>query len=68
MLGILTSVAHNGIEHWILYILEKIAVPINSTLVENCHRLSSKCSSMKVIIKWNCHKDIPNNLVEQKQT
>ena len=39
-------------------ILEEIDVPIDPTLVEDCHRLPSKGSSKKVIIKLNRRKGI----------
>ena len=52
------SVANNGLESNVLEILEEIDVPINPTFVEDCHRLPSKGSPKKVIIKLNRRKDI----------
>ena len=42
----------------ILEMLEEIDVPIDPTLVEDCHRLPSKGSPKKVIVKLNRRKDI----------
>ena len=41
----------------VLEILEKINVPVDPTLVEDCHRLPSKGSPKKIIIKLNRRKD-----------
>ena len=51
ILSIPTSVADKDLESKLLEILEKIDVPIDHTLVEDCHRLPSKGSPKKVIIK-----------------
>ena len=51
ILGIPTSVADKDLESELLEILEEIDVPIDHTLVEDCHRLPSKCSPKKVITK-----------------
>ena len=56
--GIPTSVADKDLESNVLEILEEIDVSINPTLIEDCHRLPSKGSSKKVIVKLNRHKDI----------
>ena len=50
ILGIPASVDDKDLESNVLEILEKIGVPIDPTLVEDCHRLSSKGSPNKVII------------------
>ena len=51
--GIPASVADKDLESKVLEILEEIDVPIDPTLVEDCHRLPSKGSSKKVIVKLN---------------
>ena len=56
--GIPASVADKDLESKVLEILEEIDVPIDPTLVEDCHRLLSKGSSKKVIVKLNRRKDI----------
>ena len=60
--GILASVAEKDLESKVLEILEEIDVPIDPTLVEDCHHLPSKGSSKKVIVKLNYRKDIHKNL------
>ena len=56
--GIPENVADNSLESKVLEIFEEIDIPIDSTLVEDCHRLPSKGLPKKVIIKLNCSKDI----------
>ena len=57
--GIPASVADNGLESEVLEILKEIDVPIDPTLVEDCHCLLSKGSpKKKVIIRLNRRKDI----------
>ena len=56
--GIPASVAGNDLEPKVLEMLEEIDVPIDPTLVEDCHRLPSKGSPKKVIVKLNHRKDI----------
>ena len=63
--GIPESVANNGLESNVLKILEEIDVPINPTFVEDCHRLPSKGSPVKVIIKLNRRKDIRRILLNK---
>ena len=63
--GIPESVANNGLESNVLEILEEIDVPINPTFVEDCHRLPSKGSPKKVIIKLNRRKDIHRILLNK---
>ena len=71
-MDISTSVADNGLESKGLEFLEEIHVPIGLTLVKYCHRLPSKNSPKKVIIKINRRKDIcrillnKNNLKNSK--
>ena len=56
--GIPASVADKDLESKALEILEEIEVPVNRTLVEDCHRLPSKVSPKKLIFKLNRRKDI----------
>ena len=56
--GILASVADKDLESKVSEILEEIDVPIDPTLVEECHRLPPRGSSEKVIVKLNHGKDI----------
>ena len=63
--GIPESVANNGLESNVLKILEEIDVPINPTFVEDCHRLPSKGSPVKVIIKLNRRTDIRRILLNK---
>ena len=58
ILGIPASVADNDLDSKVLEILEEIDVPIDPTLVEDCHCLPSKGSPKKVIIKLNRRKVI----------
>ena len=51
MLVIPVGVTDNGLEPKVSEILEETDVPIDSALVEDCHRLPSKGSPKKVIIK-----------------
>ena len=67
ILGILASVADNDLESKVLEILEEINVPIDPTWVEDCHRLPSKGSPKKVIIKSNRRKDIYRILPNQSK-
>ena len=57
ILCIAASVAEKNLESNVLEILEGIDVPINPTLVEDCHHLPPKDSSKKVIVKLNRRKD-----------
>ena len=66
--GIPASVADKDLESKVLEILEEIDVPIDPTLVEDCHRLPSKGSSKKVIVKLNRRKDIHRILPNKNQT
>ena len=65
--GILVSVADISLESKVLQMLEKIDIPIDSTFVEDCHRLPSKGSPKKVIIKLNRRKDIGKILLNKKK-
>ena len=65
--GIPASVADNGLESKVLEILEEIDVPIDLNLVEDCHRLPSKGSPKKVVIKLNLRKDIHRILLNKNK-
>ena len=56
--GIPASVAGKDLESKMSEIWEEIDVPINPTLVEDCHCLPFKGWSKKAIVKLNHHKDI----------
>ena len=62
-----SSVADKDLEWKVLEILEEIDAPIDLTLVEDCHGLPSKGSSMKVIVKLNRRKDIHRILVNKNK-
>ena len=51
--GIPASVADKDLESKVLEIVEETDVPIDPILVEDCHRLPSKGSSKKDIVKLN---------------
>ena len=65
--GIPASVADNGLESKFLEILEEIDIPIDPNLVEDYHRLPSKSSPKKVIIKLNRRKDIRRILLNKSK-
>ena len=50
-----------------LEILEETDVPIDPTLVEECHCWPSKVSPKKVIVKLNCRKDIHRILLNRNK-
>ena len=62
------SVANKDLESNVLEILEENDVSIDPALVEDCHRLPSKGSSKKVIVKSNRRKDIHRILPNKNQT
>ena len=66
--GIPANVADKVLESKVLEILEEIDVPIDPTLVEDCHRLPSKGSSKKVIVKLNRRKGIHRILSNKKNS
>ena len=68
ILGIPASVADKDLESKLLEILEETDVQIDPTLVEDCHRLPSKGSPKKVIVKLNRRKDIHRILSNKKKT
>ena len=61
------SVADNDLESKVLEIMEEIQVPINPSIVENCHRLPSKGSPKKVIKKLNRRRDIRRILLNKNR-
>ena len=65
--GIPASAADNGLESNILEILEEIDIPIDPNLVEDYHRLLSKSSPKKVIIKLDRRKDIRRILLNKSK-
>ena len=65
--GIPASVADNRLELKVLEILKEIDVLIDPSLVEDYHRLLSKGSLKKVIIKLNRCKDIRRILLNQSR-
>ena len=65
--GIPASAADNGLESNILEILEEIDIPIDPNLVEDYHRLLSKSSPKKVIIKLDRRKDFRRILLNKSK-
>ena len=65
--GIPASATDNGLESKILEILEEIDIPIDPKLVEDYHRLLSKSSPKKVIIKLDRRKDIRRILLNKSK-
>ena len=65
--GIPANVADNDLESKVLEILEEIDVPIDPSLVDNCHRLPSKGSPKKVIVKLNRRRDIRRILLNKNK-
>ena len=66
-MAIPTSVVNNGPESNVLKILEEIDVSVDPSLVEDCHRVPSKGSPRKVIIKLNRRKDIRGILLSKNK-
>ena len=52
------EVGDKDIEKKVLEILDAIDAPVNTDLVEDCHRISSKSSSKKVILKLSCRRTL----------
>ena len=67
ILYIPASVAGNGLESNILEFLKEIDAPIDSSLVEDCHRLPYQGPPKIVIIKLNRHKDICRILLNESE-
>ena len=55
--GIPAEVGDKDIEKKVLEVLDPIGAPVNTNLVEDCHRIPSKGSPKKVILKLSCWKD-----------
>ena len=66
-LDIAASIGDNNLKSKVLKILEEIDVPTDPALVEDCHRLPSKSSPKKVIIKLNRRKDIRRILLNKNK-
>ena len=56
--GIPASLADNDLKSKVFEVLKETSVPIDPSLVKDCHRLPSKGLPKNVIIKLNCRKDI----------
>ena len=67
ILGIPASLADYGLKSNVFEILKEINVPVDSSLVEDCHRLPSKGLPKKVIIKLNSRKDICRILLNKSK-
>ena len=67
ILGIAANVADNDIQSKVLEILDETNVPIDPTLVEDCHHLPFKDLPKKVMIKLNCRKDIHRILLNKNK-
>ena len=65
--GIPASADVNSLELKVLEILEEIDFPIDPTLVEDYHRLTSKGSPKKVIIELNRRKGIRRILLNKNK-
>ena len=65
--GIPAYVDDNDLESKVLEISEETDVPIDPTLVEDCHHLPSKGALKKVIIRLNRCKDIPRILLNKNK-
>ena len=65
--GIPASVADNGLESKSFGNFKEIDVPIDPTFVEDCHRLPSKGSPKKFIVKLNRRKDIRRILLNKNK-
>ena len=57
MLGITAKVGDKDIEKKVLEILDAIDTPVETDLVKDCHRIPSKSSPKKVILKRSRRKD-----------
>ena len=51
----------------VLEVLDAIEVPVNTDLVEDCHRIPSKVSPKRVILKLSCCKDSRRVLLNKKK-
>ena len=65
--GIPASLANNGLKSKVFEFLKEISVPIDPSLVEDCHRLPSKGLPKKAILKLNRRKDIRRILLNKNK-
>ena len=64
--GIPAEVGDKDIEKKVLEVLDAIGAPVNTDLVEDCHRIPSKGSPKKVILKLSRRKDSRRVLLKKK--
>ena len=64
--GIPAKVGDKDVEKKVLEILDAIVAPVNTDLVEDCHRASSRDSPKTVILKVSCWKDSRLVLLNKK--
>ena len=67
ILGIPAEVGDKDIEKKVLEVLDAIGAPVNTDLVEDCHRIPSKGSPKKVILKLSRRKDSRRVLLNKKK-
>ena len=65
--GIPAEVGDKDIEKKVLEVLDAIGAPVNTDLVEDCHRIPSKGSPKKVILKLSRRKDSRRVLLNKKK-
>ena len=65
--GIPASLADNDLKSKVFEVLKEISVPIDPSLVEDCHRLPSKGLPKKAILKLNRRKDIRRILLNKNK-
>ena len=65
--GIPASLADNGLKSKVFEVLKEISVPIDPSLIQDCHRLPSNCLPKKVIIKLNSRNDIRRILLNKNK-
>ena len=66
-MGIPAEVRDKDIEKKVLEVLDAIDAPVNTGLVEDCHRISSTGSPKKVILKLSQRKDSRRVLLNKKK-
>ena len=67
ILGIPAEVGDKDIGKKVLEVLDTIDVPVNKDLVEDCHRIRSKDSLKKFILKLSLRKDSRRVLLNKKK-
>ena len=67
MSGIPAEVEDRDIEKKVLEVLDAIGAPVNTDLVEDCHRIPSKGSPKKVILKLSRRKVSRRVLLNKKK-